>query len=619
VELKMATLEQKRKAATQTGLYLAVIIGIAVVINIFSMGVYKRFDLTATERYTLSVGSARLVKNLKEPIQVDAYIARGTAQLDAFVRDLTDLLKEYQRKGGGKFKFTLIEANTEELKQKAEEAGLKSMTFGESSATGGDQATIAQGYMGLVFKYKSEKDVIPQLNPGRADGLEFWITNQIREIFDKAENVKHKVGVVTNKDELKLSDNNLVARQGQQGSPSIQQILTQAFPFYSIEEVDLKDGAEPINAELAGLIVTQPRKDYSDKELRRIDEFLMKGNKSLVVIASAVTLKPQDATMEATLSLHNLDKLIAGYGINMKKNAVLDFGAQFGIIVPTQDGRIQSMRHPGIAHVIADPRMDEGQELLDPKFAGFFRMQELAFPFPSSLEILKDKQPKGVEVAVVARSTPESTVVATDTVDMKLKANWEPKPPMAQQVLAATAKGPLKSAFAGQKDESVPAPEVAAAPSRVLVISSSLFLTNPFAYAGNGQELGGQFQMMGSIGGDPVLQAIANPYAQRYLNNTIVSVKNILDWMTGDSDLVEASAKILSEPNLTYASLGRPKFSANATEEEVKRTDEEYRQARASLQQKVQWTLTLGVPVLFALIGLGRWRYRESKKIKKAA
>jgi ABC-type uncharacterized transport system involved in gliding motility auxiliary subunit len=317
--------------------------------------------------------------------------------------------------------------------------------------------------------------------------------------------------------------------------------------------------------------------------------------------------------------LHNLDKLIAGYGINMKKNAVLDFGAQFGIIVPTQDGRIQSMRHPGIAHVIADPRMDEGQELLDPKFAGFFRMQELAFPFPSSLEILKDKQPKGVEVAVVARSTPESTVVATDTVDMKLKANWEPKPPMAQQVLAATAKGPLKSAFAGQKDESVPAPEVAAAPSRVLVISSSLFLTNPFAYAGNGQELGGQFQMMGSIGGDPVLQAIANPYAQRYLNNTIVSVKNILDWMTGDSDLVEASAKILSEPNLTYASLGRPKFSANATEEEVKRTDEEYRQARASLQQKVQWTLTLGVPVLFALIGLGRWRYRESKKIKKAA
>lgn len=615
----MATIEHKRKVATQTGLYLAVIVGIAVVINLFSMGMYKRFDLTAAERYTLSVGSARLVKNLKEPIQVDAYIAKGTAQLDAFVRDLTDLLKEYQRKGGGKFKFTLIEANTEELKKQAEEAGLKSMTFGESSATGGDQATIAQGYMGLVFKYKSEKDVIPQLNPGRADGLEFWITNQIREIFDKAESVKHKVGLISNKDELKLTDNNLIPRQGQQGSPSIQQILTQAFPFYSVEDVDLKDGADAINGELAGLIITQPRKDYSDKELRRIDEFLMKGNKSLVVFASAVTLKPQDASMEATLSLHNLDKLLTGYGIEMKKNAVFDFGAQFGIVVPTQDGRIQSMRHPGIAHVIADPRMDAGQELLDPTFAGFFRMQELAFPFPSSLALLRDKQPQDVELKAVARSTPESSVVTTDTVDMKLKTNWEPKPPMAQQIIAATAKGKLKSAFAGQKDESVPAPETAAAPSRILVVSSSLFLTNPFAYAGNGQEMGGQFQMMGSIGGDPLLQAIANPYAQRYLNNTIISVKNILDWMTGDSDLVEASAKILSEPNLTYASLGRPSFSATATEEDIKRKDEEYRQARASLQQKVQWTLTLGVPVLFAMIGVGRWRYREGKKTKKAA
>lgn len=614
----MATLEQKRKAATQTGLYLVIIAGIAIVINLFAMGMYKRFDLTANERYTLSVGSGRLVRSLKEPIQVDAYVARGTAQLDAFVRDLTDLLKEYQRKSDGKFKFTLIEANTEELKQKAEEAGLKPMTFGESSATSGDQATIAQGYMGLVFKYKSEKDVIPQLNPGQADGLEFWITNQIREIFDKAETLKHKVGIVTNKDELKLSDNNLVPRQGQQGSPSIQQILTQAFPFYAIEDVDLKDGADPINAELSGLIITQPRKDYSDKELRRIDEFMMKGNKSLVVIASAVTLKPQDPSMEATLSLHNLDKLISGYGINMRKDAVMDFGAQFGIVVPTQDGRIQSMRHPGIAHVIADPRMEKGQELLDTSFAGFFRMQELAFPFPSSLELLKDRQPKDVEIKAVARSTPESCTVSTDTVDMKLKMEWSPNCQMAQQVIAATAKGRLKSAFIGQKDDSVKAPDVAATPSRVLVVSSSLFLTNPFAYSGNGQELGGQFQMMGSVGGDPTLQAIANPYAQRYLNNTIVSVKNILDFMTGDSDLVESSAKILAEPNLTYASLGHTSFKAK-NEEEAKRIDEEYRQSRANLQQQVQWSLTLGMPLCFALLGIGRWRYRESKKTKKAA
>jgi len=615
----MATQEQKRKVATQTGIYLLVIAAIAVAVNVIAQGVFKRVDMTATERYTLSVGSGRLVRSLKEPVQVDAYVARGTAQLDAFVRDLTDLLKEYERNGGGKFHFTLIDANTEELKERAKDAGLEPMTFGEASATSGDQATIAQGYMGLVFKYKSEKDVIPQLHPGRSEGLEFWITNQIREIRDKADDIKHKVGIITGKDELKLSDENLLPRRGQQGSPSIRSILTQAFPFYSFEDVDLKGGAEPIDDKLTGLIITQPQKDYTDKELRRIDEFVMKGNKSLVVIASAVNLKPQDAQMEAHLDLHNLDKLTSGYGINIKKDAVLDFGAQFGIIVPTQAGGLGSIRDPAIAHVVADPRMDPGHELLDSGFAGFFRMQELAFPFPSSIDLLRNKQPKDVELKAVARTTPQSCSVTTDTVDMRLRPDWSPTPPMAQHIIAAVAKGPLKSAFEGEKDSSISVPDRAPKSSRVLVIASSEFITNPFAYSGNGQKLGGQFQMMGSIGGDPTLQAIAGPYAQRYLNNTIISIKNILDWMTGDSDLIEASAKILSDPNLTYASLGKPSTSMKDDPAALKREDEEYRQKRQSLQQRVQWTLTLGVPLLFAAFGVGRWRYRLAQKSKRVA
>ncbi len=615
----MATRDRKRAVAAQTGMYLAVVVAIAVVANLISTGAYKRFDTTATERYTLSEGSGRLVRTLKEPIQVDAYVAHGTPQVDAFVRDLTDLLKEYQRKGGGKFNFTLIEAKTDALKERAKEAGLQPMTFGEASATKEDQATIAQGYMGLVFKYRSEKDVIPQLQPSRGEGLEFWITNQIREIRDKADSIKHKVGVITGKDELKLSDTNLVPRQGQQGAPSLQQIINQAFPFYSVEEVDLKDGAEAVKAELDGLIVTQPRKDYSDKELRRIDEFLMKGNKSLVVVASAVSLKPQDASLEATLALHNLDKLLTGYGIEMKKDAVFDFGAQFSIMVPSQTGGVTTIRHPGIAHVTADPRMDKGEELLDTGFAPFFRMNELAFPFPSSLTLVKGKQPADVEVRAVARTTPAASSLTSDSVDMKLRREWDPKPPMEQRIIAATAKGMLKSAFADQKDASIPVPERAAAASRVLVISSSLFLTNPFSWAGNGPELGGQFQMMGAAGGDPTLQAMAQPYAQRYLTNTIIALKNTLDWMTGDSDLVESSAKILSEPNLTYASLGKPKFSAKADEAELKRLDDEFREKRQSLQSSVQWSLTLGVPVLFALLGVLRWRYRGMQKTKAAA
>jgi ABC-type uncharacterized transport system involved in gliding motility auxiliary subunit len=608
----MATQEHRRKAAAQTGLYILVIAAIAVVANLLGAKAYKRWDATKNERYTLSAGSGRLIRSLNSPVQVDAYVKTGLPQLDAFVKDLTDLLKEYERAGGGKFKFTIIEPNTDELRAQAKEAGLQETPFGEANQTGEDQASITQGYMGLVLKYGSEKAVIPQLM--QADGLEFWITNKIREIRDKAENIKHRIGVITGKDELKLTDTNLIAKQGKGGgSPSMQGILEQAFPFYKLEELDLKGGENAIDKDLVGLIITEPQKDYEEKELRRIDELLMLGGKSLVVYASAVTMKPNDAKMNATLSLHGLDKLLPGYGITMNKDAVFDYGAQFRIGVPTQGG-VTWIRHPAIAHVVNDPRMDsDSDKLLDTSFAGFFRMDEAIFPFPSSLTLDKTKQPADVKIAAVARTTPQTSVEKSDSIDMTLREHWDPKPPQEQRVIAATAIGKLKSAFAGSPSDAIKPPERAPSESRVLVISSSEFLTNPFAYAGNGPELGGQFQMFGAVGGDPQLLMFAQPYT-KYLTSTILSLKNTLDWMAGDSDLVAASAKLIGDPNLTYSTISKPKFKEGDNEAEAKRKDEEYRSARKSVQTNVQWTLAFGMPVLFAAFGLLRWRQRQAQR-----
>ena len=76
---------------------------------------------------------------------VDAYVTRGLAKLEVFVDDLTSLLKEYERRGGGKFKFNLIEAKDDEMKERAKEAGLSPMAFASQAETGDDQAAIAQG------------------------------------------------------------------------------------------------------------------------------------------------------------------------------------------------------------------------------------------------------------------------------------------------------------------------------------------------------------------------------------------------------------------------------------------------------------------------------------------
>jgi ABC-type uncharacterized transport system involved in gliding motility auxiliary subunit len=606
----MATEEQKKRVAAQTGAYVLVIAAIVVIANMLAAKVYTRKDVTRTERFTLSQGSGRLLSTLKQPIQIDAYVKTGLPQLDAFVGDLTDLLKEYERAGKGKFKFTLIEANTDELRSQAKEAGLQEQPFVDPSQTSEDQAAVAQGYMGLVFKYESEKTVIPFLSPASQDGLEFWITNKIREIRDKADDIKHRIGVISDKDELKLSDQNLIPKQGkQQGAPTMQSIMEQNFPFYKTEEVKLSE-TTAIDKDLVGLIITQPRKDYTEKELRRIDEFMMLGNKSLVVYASAVTMKPQDATMTATLDLHKLDTLLTGYGIQMNKDAVLDFGNQFRLPMRTQSG-IGWIRNPGIVHVVNDSRFDSEAKSLDTSFPPFFRLEEIAFPFASSLTLKRDKQPADVKLEVVARTTPQTSIDKSDTVNMSLRPDWSPKPPQESRAIAAYASGKLKSAFAGSPDPGITVPERAAKDSRVLVVSSSLFLSNPFAYAGNGPDLGGQFAMFGNVGGDENLLRIAQPYVE-YLTNTIISFKNTLDWLSGDSDLVAASAKLIGDPHLVYSDVAKPKFKSEDDPAEIKRKDEDYRNSRKALQRNVQWTLTLGIPILFGLFGVFRWRRREA-------
>src|SRR5262245_26449280 len=127
----MATKEHRRAVAAQTGVYLAIITAIVVVVNLISAGAYTRVDTTKNERYTLSKGSGALVQSLKGPLTVDAYVNTKLPKLKVFVQELTDLLKSYEGAGGGNFKYTLIEPDTDELRKEAEEAGLQPMAMGD--------------------------------------------------------------------------------------------------------------------------------------------------------------------------------------------------------------------------------------------------------------------------------------------------------------------------------------------------------------------------------------------------------------------------------------------------------------------------------------------------------
>jgi hypothetical protein len=143
-----------------------------------------------------------------------------------------------------------------------------------------------------------------------------------------------------------------------------------------------------------------------------------------------------------------------------------------------------------------------------------------------------------VKLEVVARTTAEGSREQGKSIDLKLRPIWKPRPPLQSYALAAYAQGALQSAFAGRPLSTMPVPGRALRPSRVLVVASSLFLTNPFAYGGNPPAAG-------SGSADQELTLVAQPYTKS-LTATILAFKNALDWMTGDDDLVALSAKLIA-------------------------------------------------------------------------
>jgi hypothetical protein len=124
-------------------------------------------------------------------------------------------------------------------------------------------------------------------------------------------------------------------------------------------------------------------------------------------------------------------------------------------------------------------------------------------------------------------------------------------------------------------------------------------------------QFGQQFQ---GQGGDETLLQLAGPYAQQALTGTILAFKNTLDWLTGDTDLLAVSAKILSEPGLAYGDVSKPKYDPNASDDDLKKEEDELKAARKKEQQGIEWSLILGLPLLFSAFGVVRWRWRISSR-----
>ena len=294
------TLNRKVKLNLSAWSTVVLILIIVVLINLISIRVFRRLDLTEHKMFTLSSASREVAGNLDDRLTIKAYFSEDLpAPYNSMARYLKDQLDEYKAYSHGNMHYEFIDPGSEEsLEEEAQSFRIPPV---QVNAIENDKIEIKKVYMGLVFLYEDKTEVMPVVQSTM--GLEYDITSMIKRIT--ATQLK-TVGFVTGHDEPELFKD----------LGSVSAVLQKN---YQVRPVDLSNDLVPEDIET--LMILRPQKAFSEWEQFSVDQFLMRGGKLALLINK---VKTELETSQASRTYLDMDEWLRTYGVKINDDLVVD-------------------------------------------------------------------------------------------------------------------------------------------------------------------------------------------------------------------------------------------------------------------------------------------------------
>ena len=564
----MSSKVQKR-AASESLIFLLFVGGILILLNVLTAYFPSpRVDLTRNGLFSLAPGSERLASSLDDRLEITAYFTENLPPpFNATERHVRDLLSEYAAASDGQIIVRFVNPDDEAKQQAARADGVQPVAHQKIEE---DQVAVVEGYRGMVLRYLDESRTMPVIQD--TTGLEYMVTSAIKELVGE----RKPIGIVSG-----------------HGSPSLEQGLTSLRDVLKLYDLQDVDASQEIDPGLATLLIVGPQEPFSDEELRRIDQYVMRGG-SLGVFGGALAVDlAGGAGPSARPVSSRMDGLLGPWGVRLTSKIVAD----------AQCSRAP-MRGPlGLQVLVPYPPIPvlqlDAEQLEHPVM---FRLASPMLPFVAPLEV--GDAPDGAQITVLARSSQDSWTMSGPTISLEPRnpRDWQMTSDAGPFDLMVAIEGKLPSAYVAPINEpdasAIQAPPIAEGDVRVLVAGTSTFLEDSFM---------------------PPRQ----PQGEVQMNAALALALNAIDWLAADSDLIAIRAKTIEEPALdipdsVLAAEGTALSAAEEGDEEgVESALEERRAAIESWDAKkgaYRWLNTLGIPFLVALFGLFRWRQRSNKK-----
>ena len=331
---RLVTSKKKTESRRQQAIIRSVLLfGILILINVISINIFYRIDLTGNKIYTLSDASKNIVKNLDDKFVVKAYFTDNLpSPYNNTRRYLKEILEDYHNYSNGNFQFEIISPSDEaELEKDAQQYGIQPV---QVQTFKNDRAEAMKAYMGLVFLYSGKQETLPFI--GNTQNLEYDITGVIYRMTEKQ---LKKVGVLTGPQ-----------IPGVDKMSKANQLISK---YYTVTPVDASKN-NPIPNDISVLIVNSPKTPQNQQMMMRqsqapvpipdylkfaIDQYIMNGGK-VIFLLNKVTLSSQQQFQFAQCTNVGVEDMLESYGIKVNNDIIKDKECAY-VSVPVSQGPVQ--------------------------------------------------------------------------------------------------------------------------------------------------------------------------------------------------------------------------------------------------------------------------------------
>ena len=312
---------------------IALTIGFMVILNLAGHFLYKRFDLTADKRYTLSQTSLNIVAEVKEPLYIDVFLEGDfPGEFKKLQTETQQLLEEFKSQNSNViFQFVNPLEKEEErdsIMQSFIQRGLtpvnvtvndkgqqtQEVVFPWAIASCGNRSVKVPLLKNMMGASTAEKVV------SSVQHLEYAFANAINTV---SKDKQKKVVIINGNGELEdryIADFIKTVRDNYFIAPFTLDSVSKT-PVQTLEQLKKYDLA----------IIAKPTEAFSDEEKQVLDQYIINGGKSIWMV-DQVNMEIDSLYNETGTNLAfprdlNLNDMFFKYGIRIRPDLIKDLVA----------------------------------------------------------------------------------------------------------------------------------------------------------------------------------------------------------------------------------------------------------------------------------------------------